>query len=79
MKYLKLYEDFKLKNITQQDIRNCVMSRGFIFSDIVKGLPDNEPDKPLRPIDIDDDGLITVDLDGQEYLVDLDDVTKVEI
>ena len=39
---------------------------------------DHNPDKPLRPLSVDDDGLITVEVDGSEYEVDLKNVEKLE-
>ena len=82
MKWLKLFEDFKQNNeegtlITQDDVINCIKKDGLIFTDIVHELPDN-PTDGVRPVDIDEDGLITVDIDGKEYTVDLQDVKKIE-
>jgi hypothetical protein len=33
----------------------------------------------MTPVDIDKDGLITVEIDGKEYNVDLNDVEKIEM
>ena len=83
MKRLKLFEDFKKNNeegtlITQDDIIKCIQSRGLIYTDIVHNFPDNKPEEGITPIDIDEDGLITVDIDGEEYTVDLSDVKKID-
>ncbi len=83
MKWIKFFEDFKNNNeegslITVDDIIKCIKEKGVIFSTIVKEYPNNNPDKPLTPIDIDEDGLITVEVDGEEYYVDLNDVEKIE-
>ena len=83
MKWIKLFEDFKQNNeegtlITIDDIVNCIKNGGVIYSTIVKEYPDNKPKDPLRPIDIDEDGLITVEIDDNEYYVDLNDVEKIE-
>jgi hypothetical protein len=51
---------------------------GSIYSTIVKDFPDNDPKQPLRPVDIDEDGLITVDFDGNLYTVKLKDVERLE-
>lgn len=82
MKWIKLFEDFKQNNeegnlITQEDIIKCIKSGGVIFSDIVHDLPDN-PTGGITPVDIDEDGLITVEIDGNNYTVDLEDVKKIE-
>ena len=83
MKWIKLFEDFKKNNeegtlITQDDIIKCIKNAGVIFTDIVHDLPDN-PTSGIRPVDIDEDGLITVDIDGNQYTVDLNDVKKIEM
>ena len=83
MKWMKLFEDFKKNNIegtliTQDDIIKCIKERGLIYATIVKDFPDNKPEEGMTPIDIDEDGLITVDIDGIEYNIDLNDVEKIE-
>lgn len=78
MKYLNFFETFKYKNFTLEDIRRCIMSKGFIYATIVNNLPDNDPDMALNPMSVDDDGLITVEVDGKEYEVDLENVDKIE-
>ena len=82
MKWIKLFEDFKKNNeegtlITQADIINCIKERGLIYATIVKDFPENKPEG-MTPIDIDKDGLITVEVDGKEYNIDLNDVEKIE-
>jgi hypothetical protein len=83
MKWIKLFEDFKQNNeegtlITIDDIIKCIKKRGVIYSTIVKEYPGNDPKDPITPVDIDEDGLITVEIEGREYYVDLDDVEKIE-
>ena len=83
MKWIKLFEDFKKNNeegtlITQEDIIKCIENRGLLFTTIVHDYPDNNPEMGLSPVDIDEDGLITVDIDGKQYTVDLNDVEKIE-
>lgn len=83
MKWIKLFEDFKNNNqegslITQDDIINCIKSGGVIYSTIIKDYPDNNPEEPLNPVSIDEDGLITVEIDGSEYSIDIKNVEKVE-
>ena len=83
MRYIKLFEDFKQNNvegtlITQDDIIKCIKDGGVIYTTMIKDLPDNDPESAIKPVDIDDDGLITVEIDGKEYSVDLKDVEKIE-
>jgi hypothetical protein len=83
MKRIKLFEDFKKNNeegtlITQDDIIKCIKERGLIYATIVHDLPENNPKEGMTPIDIDEDGLITVEVDGKQYNIDLNDVEKIE-
>ena len=83
MKWIKLFEDFKNNNeegtlITQDDIINCIKKRGLIYATIVKDFPDNDPEEGLTPVDIDKDGLVTVEYEGKEYTIDLNDIEKIE-
>lgn len=78
MKWIKLFEDFKVNNISIEDIINCIKSNGVIYATIVKNLPDNDPKEPLRAVSVDNDGLITVEFNGKEYEVDINDVEKIE-
>ncbi len=78
MKWIKLFEDFKVNNFTLEDVIKCIKGNGVIYATIVKDLPDNDPKEPLRAVSVDDDGLITVEFDGNEYQVDLNDVEKIE-
>ena len=83
MKHIKLFEDFKQNNeegslITADDIINCIKSRGVIYATIIKDHPGNDPEEPITPVDIDEDGLITVEIDNREYYVSLDKVQKIE-
>lgn len=79
--YIKnsLGERFKYKNISYEDVLNCIKNNGFIYSNIVKRLPNNDPELPLKPLDIDNDGLISVDYEGKIYEVDLEDVIKIDV
>lgn len=74
--YIKCFEDFKQKNITVEDIIKCIKSDGFIETDIVKGFSEEMPDK-VRPVSVDNDGEITVEINSKNYLVDLEDVKKI--
>ena len=83
MKWLRLFEDFKKNNIegtliTQDDIINCIKKRGLIFATIVRDFPENNPEEGMNPVDIDEDGLVTVEYEGNEYTIDLKDIEKIE-
>jgi hypothetical protein len=83
MKWIKLFEDFKNNNeegtlITQDDIINCIKKRGLVYATIVKDFPENNPKEGMTPVDIDEDGLVTVEYEGKEYTIDLNDIEKIE-
>lgn len=72
-------ESIKIKNITLEDIRDCIKNGGFIWATKVKNFPNNKPDMALNPMSVDDDGLITVEIDGKEYEVELKNVDKIQL
>jgi len=83
MKYVKLFEDFKNNNqegtlITKDDVINCIKKNGLIYTNIVHNYPNNDPETGLSPVDIDNSGLITVEIDNNEYTVDLENIIKIE-
>ena len=83
MRYLKVYEDFKKNNeegslITIEDIIKCIKSGGVIYATTVKEFADNDPKSPLRPVNIDEDGEVTVEFEGKEYEVNLRNIESIE-
>ena len=84
MKWMKLFEDFKQNNeagdlLKQEDIIKCIEKGGIMYATIVQEIPDNDPKEPLKAVDIDEDGLITVEQDNKIGYVKLEDVEKIEI
>jgi len=83
MRWIKIFEDFKRNNlegdlITIDDVLSCAKEGGVIYATIIKDLPNNDPEEPLRVVDVDEDGLVTIEFDGNEYSVDLKDIEKIE-
>ena len=78
MKWIKLFEDFKNNNEEGTLIINCIKNRGVIYATIIKDHPGNDPEEPITPVDIDEDGLVTVEYEGKEYTIDLKDIEKIE-
>jgi hypothetical protein len=89
MKYIKTYENFKAQSnvklnnidgtlINTDDIITCIKNNGVIYATIIKDLPNNDPDKAITPVSVDDDGLVTIEYDGSEYEIKLDNIEKVE-
>ena len=84
MKWIKMFEDFKQNNqegslLKQEDIIRCIEKGGQLFATIVQEIPDNDPKEPLKAVDIDEDGLITVEQGSKIGYVKLEDVEKIEI
>ena len=84
MKWIRLFEDFKQNNqegslLRQEDIIGCIEKGGVIYATIVQEIPENDPKQALKPVDIDEDGLIAVEQDGKIGYVKLEDVEKIEI
>jgi hypothetical protein len=83
MKWLKLFEDFKQNNeegdlLKQEDIIKCIEKGGIMYATIVQEIPDNDPKEPLKAIDIDEDGLITIEQNNKIGYVKIEDVEKIE-
>lgn len=79
MKFIQLFEDFtKVKNITEEDIISCIKRGGKIFASIIDEYPDNDPEEPLTPASIDEEGNITCLYDGKELNIKLRNVEKLD-
>ncbi len=83
MKKIKLYEDFMNNNqegslISIDDVIDCIKGGGSVYAKIIKDFPGNDPDNPLKPLSVDDDGLVTVDFEGKEYEIPIKNITRIE-
>jgi hypothetical protein len=84
MKWMKLFEDFKQNNeagdlLKQEDIIKCIEKGGIMYATIVQEIPENDPKEPLKAVDIDEDGLITVEQNNKIGYVKIEDVEKIEL
>jgi len=82
MKYLKFFESFEQNNksgdlITEDDIIECIKRDGNVYATIIQEIPNNDPDEPLKPKDIQDD-LVTIEYDNKIGYVKLDDIEKID-
>lgn len=83
MKRIKLFEDFKLNNIegdliTIEDIIECINKGGLLYAETINDYPDHNEEEGLKVLDIDNDGLITVEINSEKHEVDLDNVIKID-
>lgn len=77
MKYLKLFEDYKVKGITINDIIQCIENDGVIYCDIIHDYPNHDKDDKLKPISV-DNNTVSVIIDGINYDINIEDITKIE-
>ena len=73
-----LFEDFKTKNFTVEDVVRCIDAGGVIYATVVRGMPGNDPDQPMSPVSVDDAGLVTVWVDGAYHEVELANIDRIE-
>jgi arsenate reductase-like glutaredoxin family protein len=81
LKKFKIYEaNFKVNNITSDDIIKSIKNNGKVWSSIINNLPNHDKSIPLSPLSIDDeDSLVTIlNKDGKQYEVDLKNIERVE-
>lgn len=83
MRYIKVFEDFKKNNqegslITIDDVIKCIKSGGVLYATIIKDFVDNDPKAALKPVNVDDDGEVTVEFDGKEYEVNLRNIESID-
>jgi hypothetical protein len=83
MRYIKVFEDFKKNNqqgtlITIDDVIKCIKSGGVLYATIIKDFAENDPKLPLKPVNVDDDGEVTVEFEGREYEVNLRNIESID-
>ena len=79
MKYLKIYEKFKVGKFSIEDIENAIIGGKGLYASIIKDLPDNDPKLLLKIVDVDKDtGEVSVLYDNQIKYLDLEDVEEIE-
>ena len=77
MKYLILFENFKVNNITSDDVIKCINNKGTIYVTTIRDMPDHDPKDSVTPLSIDSDGLVTIELGGENYEVELKDIERI--
>ena len=84
MRYIKVFEDFKKKNnqegslITIEVVVKCIKSGGVIYATIIKDFAENDPKAALKPVNVDNDGEVTVEFEGREYEVNLKIIESID-
>lgn len=75
---IKKFKEFNNYKFTQDQIVDSIKNGKFLLVKNVKNLPNHSEEVPVLPLDIDEDGLITIDIDGRNYEVDLKNVIKIK-
>jgi hypothetical protein len=78
MKKIKLFEDFKRNYISVDDIVSCIKNGGVLYTDRIQDFPDHDPENPVSPLSVDEQGLTTVELDGNHYEVQLKNIDRLD-
>lgn len=78
MKWIFLFEDFNKTKFDVDEVRNCIKKGGVIYATIINEYPDNDPEEPLEPLSIDDDGDVTIEINGREHIVKLKNIEKID-
>lgn len=79
MRNILTFESFNNNSkVSIDDMVDCILNGGRIYVDTIKNLPNVDHKVPVNPLSVDEDGLITIEVDGSNYEVDIQNVTKVE-
>jgi predicted AAA+ superfamily ATPase len=78
VKYIKLFEDFKVNNITIDDIIEVIKYNGKIFVSNIDDYKIEKEDESYTAVDVYDDGTIYLDINSNTYQTRLEWVTRIE-
>lgn len=79
MKWIKTYKVFENSDLYKsEDIIKVIESGGNIWVKTIKDLPDFDTENPIKPTEVDNNGDITVEIDGEYYFTKLNYVYKIE-
>jgi len=78
LKYFEAFNNLEGSAITMDDIIKTIDDGKNIYATIIQEIPKNDPEVPLKPLDIDNDGLITIDYNGKIGYVKLKDVERID-
>ena len=78
MKYLKLFETFKVKGITVNDIINCIGNGGIVYCGMIYDFPEHDKKDKLFPVSVETDGIVSVVINGKNYDINIKDIIRIE-
>ena len=78
MRYLKLFENFKVKGILINDIIKCIDNQGYILCDMIYDYPDHDKNDKLYPTSVDNEGIVSVMIKGINYDINIKDIKSLK-
>lgn len=74
---LKLFKEFSESLFSLDDIVDLIETGGLIRVKNIKNLPDHNESDTVKPISVDDDGLITISTNSGEFEVEVNNVIEI--
>lgn len=72
MKHLKYFE-----SVNVDDVIKCIEDENTLFIKAIPGITKHDPNEPVRPVSITDDGIISLEINGDYHDVLLRNVSKI--
>lgn len=73
MKHLKYFESVSL-----DDVIGCIDNGNVLYIKAIPEVPGHNPEEAVRPVSITDDGIITIEINGEYHDALLRNVSKIE-
>ncbi len=72
-----MFEEFNEPDISKEDIIKIIKDGGFIWTKSIKDYEEHKAEDPMKPVEIDDDGDISVEINNKLYYTKLKYVYKI--
>lgn len=74
---LKLFKEFSESTFSVDDIVKSIEDGYLLKVKNIKNLPDHNESDPVKPVSVDDDGLITISTNFGDFEVEIDNVIEI--
>jgi len=74
---LKLFKEFTKSLFSIDDIIEAIEGGNLIRVNNIKNLPDHDREIPVKPVSIDEEGLVTISTDSGEFEVEIENVVEI--
>lgn len=74
---LKLFKEFSESTFSVDDIIKSIEDGYLLKVKNIKNLPDHNESDPVKPVSVDDDGLITISTNFGDFEVEIDNVIEI--